>query len=107
MREYGYAPSTRLFEAAACGACIMSDTWPGLEQLFEADREILLADDKQAVLRHLESLTPERAREIGTAARVRVLRDHTYDRRAAEFEAAIQPLLTREKSTGKAWANAS
>jgi spore maturation protein CgeB len=107
MREYGYAPSTRLFEAAACGACIMSDTWPGLEQLFEADREILLADDKQAVLRHLESLTPERAREIGTAARVRVLRDHTYDRRAAEFEAAIQPLFTREKSTGKAWANAS
>ncbi len=27
----GYSPSVRLFEAAACGAAIASDNWPGLE----------------------------------------------------------------------------
>ena len=25
----GYSPSVRLFEAAACGAAIISDNWPG------------------------------------------------------------------------------
>ena len=30
----GYSPSVRLFEAAACSATIVSDTWPGLETFF-------------------------------------------------------------------------
>ena len=38
----GYSPSVRLFEAAACGAAIVSDNWPGLERFFEPGREILL-----------------------------------------------------------------
>src|SRR5205823_1666352 len=48
MRNYGWAPSTCLFQAAACGACI-SDTWSGLEQLLEPDKEVLLAEDRQDV----------------------------------------------------------
>ena len=32
MRAYGWSPASRLFEAAACGACIISDTWPGLDR---------------------------------------------------------------------------
>ena len=31
MRQVGYAPSVRLFEAAACATPIISDAWPGLE----------------------------------------------------------------------------
>ncbi len=30
----GYSPSVRLFEAAACGAAIVSDNWPGLDAFF-------------------------------------------------------------------------
>ena len=35
MAEMGYCPPGRLFEAAACGAPIVSDTWDGLETFFE------------------------------------------------------------------------
>ena len=30
MAEIGYCPSGRLFEAAACGAAIITDEWEGL-----------------------------------------------------------------------------
>ena len=53
MRRYGWSPSTRLFEAAACGACIVSDTWPGLDALLAPDVEVLLAETRDDVLRHM------------------------------------------------------
>jgi spore maturation protein CgeB len=99
MRQYGWAPSTRLFEAAACGACIISDTWPGLEAVFEPEREVLLAEDQDDVLRHLEHLSPQQRVAIGAAARRRVLADHTYERRAAQ----VEHILDRVGS----WASAS
>src|SRR5207249_3465325 len=42
MVEAGYSPSVRLFEAAGCGATIISDSWPGLETFFVPQEEILL-----------------------------------------------------------------
>jgi spore maturation protein CgeB len=110
MREYGWAPSTRLFEAAACGACIVSDNWPGLAELLEPDTEVLLAEHRQDVMRHLDTLSPAMRTQIGTAARARVLRDHTYDRRAEQVELAVERsianglALWRRKAQ---WANAS
>ena len=50
MVAAGYSPSVRLFEAAACGTPIISDAWPGLDELFEPDREILIAHDTDDVL---------------------------------------------------------
>src|SRR5574338_705243 len=50
----GYSPSVRLFEAAACGVPIISDVWPGIEELLEPGREILLAHGPDDVLRYLE-----------------------------------------------------
>ena len=38
MIAAGYSPSVRLFEAAACGAPIISDPWPGLGDLLRARR---------------------------------------------------------------------
>jgi spore maturation protein CgeB len=101
MRRYGWAPSTRLFEAAASGACIISDTWPGLNTLFEPNAEVLLANTCDEVLRHLSALTPERRAVIGRAARERVLREHTYEQRAAQVETAFEHALRAE------WASAS
>ena len=43
MAAMGYCPSGRLFEAAACGTAILSDSWHGLDAFFEPGREILLA----------------------------------------------------------------
>jgi spore maturation protein CgeB len=101
MRAWGYAPSTRLFEAAASGACIISDSWPGLDELLEPGREVLLAETCGDVVSHLDTLTPSRRAQIGAAARARVLRDHTYDQRADQVERAIE-LISEPQ-----WASAS
>ena len=45
MAAMGYCPSGRLFEAAACGAPILSDGWEGLERFFRPGIEILIARD--------------------------------------------------------------
>ncbi len=86
MRKAGYSPSVRLFEAAACGVPIISDDWPGLESVLVPGKEILVARDANECLRYLRDFTPERRREIGLAARERIVRSHTADHRAAELE---------------------
>jgi spore maturation protein CgeB len=86
MVAAGYSPSVRLFEAGACGTPIISDTWPGLDTFFAPGREILLSGSGRRTIRHLRQLPDDERREIGLRARMRVLRDHTADRRAAEFE---------------------
>jgi spore maturation protein CgeB len=89
MRRYGWSPASRLFEAAACGACIISDTWPGLDSLLQPGHEVLLAESAADVAAHLDALTPERRAAIGQAARERVLSQHTFAHRAAQVDAAI------------------
>jgi spore maturation protein CgeB len=83
MADVGYSPATRVFEAAGAGACLVTDAWQGIEEFLEPGREVLVARDGQEVVEHLRALTAERARAIGARARARVLRDHTYDQRAA------------------------
>lgn len=41
MADYGYCPSGRLFEAAACGAPILTDTWDGLSMFFTPGVDLL------------------------------------------------------------------
>lgn len=82
MAAIGYCPSGRLFEAAACGAPILSDAWPGLEQFFEPGSEIVVADSSEAAVGAIE-LTDEALQAIARRARARTLAEHTADRRAA------------------------
>ncbi|HWY71862.1 MAG TPA: glycosyltransferase [Terriglobales bacterium] len=84
----GYSPSVRLFEAAACGAPIVSDDWSGLDSFFRAGREILLPVDAQDIVQYL-SLPESQLRTIGEAAQTRVLSEHTSEIRAKQFEDAI------------------
>jgi spore maturation protein CgeB len=99
MRRYGWSPASRLFEAAACGACIISDTWPGLDSLLEPGREVLLASTRADVAAHLDALTPERREAIGRAARQRVLREHTFTNRAEQVDRAISAAMAATLST--------
>lgn len=89
MIRAGFAPSVRLFEAAACGVPIISDTWAGLETFFEPGEEILLARSPEDTLIYLTELSDEARREIGMRARARVLREHTAAKRAEELEGHI------------------
>jgi spore maturation protein CgeB len=89
MARYGFSPATRVFEAAGAAACLITDAWEGIELFLEPGREVLVAQDGEAVARHLRDLTPERARAIGAAARARILREHTYAHRAAGVAALL------------------
>ena len=86
----GYSPSVRLFEAAACGAAMASDNWPGLETFFTPGQEILLASGTDDMVRYLKNYDQAELRRIGRAARDRVLAAHTSDVRAQEFEQAVE-----------------
>jgi spore maturation protein CgeB len=90
MASAGWSPATRVFEAAAAGACILTDDWPGLADFFAPDAEILVVRDGAEVVALLDGLTPERARHIGARARARALAEHTYTQRAACVEAALE-----------------
>jgi spore maturation protein CgeB len=85
MADMGYCPSGRLFEAAACGTPIISDSWEGLEQFFSPGSEILTAQGAEDVLRVLEMPEADLSK-ISAAARERVFAEHTAGRRALDLE---------------------
>jgi spore maturation protein CgeB len=89
MAEMGYCPSGRLFEAAACGCPLLSDTWEGLEQFFEPGREILIARSTDDAVAALELSDAELGR-ISRSARERVLAEHSAERRAIDLEEALE-----------------
>ncbi len=94
MIAAGYSPSVRLFEAAACGAAIISDAWPGLELFLEPGKEILLLTEAEEVVAILKEMTEEEARALGRAAQERVLSEHTAAHRARQFEVYVEDALS-------------
>ena len=92
MRDAGWAPSVRLFEAAACGTAIISDAWPGIDEFFTADKEILVAQSADDVLRALIETGIETRLALAARARQRVLREHTASRRVDQLEHELQEL---------------
>lgn len=95
MAEVGFSPATRVFEAAGAGTCLITDEWEGIELFLQPGTEVLVARDGADVAEHLRTLTPERARAIGEAARRRILAGHTYDRRALEVDALLREMVAR------------
>lgn len=85
MAAVGWSPSIRLFEAAACGTPIISDSWEGIGAFLEPGREILLVADAVEVAAALEVVPEEERRALGAAARARVLLEHTPDHRAEDL----------------------
>jgi spore maturation protein CgeB len=86
MARAGYSPTSRLFEAAGVGACLITDAWEGIERFLEPGRECLVAQDGLEVAEGVLCLTDEGVRELGQAARRRVLAEHTYAHRARHVE---------------------
>ena len=86
MKQAGYSPSVRLFEAGACGAPIVSDWWEGLDTVFTIGREALVSTGPEETLRYLRDVKESARLSIGEAARARVLREHTPERRAIQLE---------------------
>jgi spore maturation protein CgeB len=89
MARYGFSPATRVFEAAGAAACLITDEWEGIELFLEPGKEVLVARDGAGVAEHLDRLTALEARAIGEAAYRRVLAQHTYAHRAAQFDVVL------------------
>jgi nucleoside-diphosphate-sugar epimerase/spore maturation protein CgeB len=88
MIAAGWSPSVRLFEAASCATPVISDKWDGIGTLLEPGREIILADSADEVIERLTAA--EDAKDIGRAARQRILSGHTAAHRASELERHIE-----------------
>lgn len=104
MAEMGFCPSGRIFEAAACGAPVVSDWWSGLDAFFEPGAEIVVAHDSDDVIGALKMAEGERA-VLARRARERALDEHTAERRAARLVALVgetaleRPLSARARAT--------
>jgi spore maturation protein CgeB len=97
MRSAGFSPSVRLFEAAACGVPVISDRWPGLEELFADGDEIVIADSAEQVLRALREIPEDERRAIGERARAKVLAEHTAAHRIDQLEHEVALLAAGER----------
>lgn len=107
MVASGYAPSVRLFEAAACGAAILSDWWEGLDQFLTPEREVMVVRDTDEVIRILRSMTEADRGRMGREARERILLNHTAEHRAMQFEQVVSRcvsnrLVAKRVSAGEA-----
>lgn len=89
MVAAGWSPSVRLFEASACGAAILSDPWPGLEDFLTPGSDVLLPENATEVAEILANTTDAERRAIGSRARERILAEHTAAHRAEQFEAIV------------------
>ncbi len=95
MLAAGWSPSVRVFEAAACGTPMISDPWPGLDELLEPGSEILVVRTTHEALRVLRELPEAQRTKIGKAAMARILAEHTSQHRAETLERYTRELLER------------
>lgn len=102
MARFGFCPSGRFFEAAACGAPIITDWFDGLDSFFQVagdDAEVLLACTTEDIVSALQLPQPDLAR-MARRARERTLAHHTGQQRARQLLHYIQ--LARDSSPTEA-----
>ncbi len=79
--------SSRPFELAALGACMVCSPYAGIETWFEPDKELIVVNSaEEAIDRYKWLLHHDDARRtIGRAARERLLKEHTFQHRARQL----------------------
>lgn len=84
--------SSRPFELASMGACIVANPYHGIEAWFEPGKEIIVVESAQEALERYRYLLRHDAerRAIGQAARRRILQQHTFRHRAQELLNILQ-----------------
>ncbi len=83
-----FASSTsRPFELAAFGCCIVSQPYNGIEQWFDIGKEMYVVESAgQAIELYRKLLADKDERErAGSSARARILKEHTFRHRAAQL----------------------
>ena len=85
MAEFGFSPPTRVFEVAGAGTCLLCDDWPGIDDCFAPDTEILVVRNAEDVVAALTRYD----------LHARGLDDHTYAQRAAQADYAFRECHAR------------
>lgn len=98
LSQAEHTPGASLFEAAACGAALICDAWPGLEDVFSLGEEVMVARTERDVLHALRAMPEADRRQLGIRARARVLSEHTVAHRAMQLEQ-----YASEAERGAAW----
>ena len=57
MARFGFSPATRVFEAAGAAACLITDWWTGIELFLEPGKEVLVANNGEAILKQGQTVT--------------------------------------------------
>jgi spore maturation protein CgeB len=102
MASFGFSPPTRIFEVAGAGAPLLCDAWPGIEEVFEPEREILIIRSADDVVAALDRYTPAERKGIGARALARALQDHTYAQRALRVQEVFSQLLVTREALSQA-----
>jgi spore maturation protein CgeB len=89
MVAAGWSPSVRLFEAAAAGTPIISDLWPGLDDILPIGEALVAATTTEDVVAVLVNMKSRERSKMAAAARRRVLSAHTGLARAGELSEAL------------------
>lgn len=78
----------RMFQTAACGKCLLTDSKPELEQAFKRDEEFAAYHNASDVVGALYILEAFEGHTLATgeSARQRFLEEHTWTHRVNEFE---------------------
>jgi hypothetical protein len=81
----------RLFEAAGCGAAVLTDVRPDLEDVFQVGQEVATFDCFDVLVDKIRKMLdhPDDARAMGERAAARAQADHTYDKRLGKLLAAL------------------
>lgn len=92
MRERGFL-SNRIYDALACGSCVVSDHVEGIEAEF--DGAVVTAAPGEELHQAIERLMRDPAERAERAERGRraVLERHTFERRVDELLGWVEPLL--------------
>lgn len=76
---------------------IISDYWSGIDNIFEINKEILIAENTSDVLDFFRNLSEEERLKVGENARQKVLKSHTAKVRAKELENYVLEVRTSAK----------
>ena len=102
MARWGWCPSGRFFEAAACGTPLITDWWEGLDRFFDVVRDLRVVSRPEHVEQAL-NMPADELQSLARHARERTLDDHTGEVRARQLlqyleEARIAGHAAREFS---------
>ena len=91
-----FASNMRLFETTGVAGCLLTDWKENLGELFEPDKEVVTYRSTAECIEKIHWLLDHP--DITAAAQQRVLKDHTYARRAERLHDVIKQQLQRAKA---------